>query len=366
MAAATGLIENPRRLPANLRRLSAPPRAQGVDLARGLAVLGMLAAHLLVIAPFQWRDPSTWVDVVNGRSSILFATLAGVSLALSTGGARRFAAERMRVARRRIVVRAGLLWLLGVALIATGVPIIVILPAYGILFLLAAPLLTVSVPVLWGIAVGAAVTVPWVLPLWNVVLSALPASAELAQLIGWHYPFPLWIAFVAAGLAVGRSAMASAGYQAVLLVGAGLVAAGAFALAVVEPADPYLRVVWSADAHSSGLGEAVGSGAFALAVLAACLLVCRTPLTWILLPLRAVGSMPLTAYTGQILAWAVVATVWVPAVGDGAGMRELDPFLPFASTTIVLCTAWTLLWGRGPLERLVAAVSSRLVAQLDR
>uniref|UniRef100_UPI0025CD0A37 iron ABC transporter permease n=1 Tax=Microbacterium sp. UBA7513 TaxID=1946955 RepID=UPI0025CD0A37 len=35
---------------------------------------------------FSWGDPATWADVANGRSSILFAVLAGVSIALVSGG----------------------------------------------------------------------------------------------------------------------------------------------------------------------------------------------------------------------------------------------------------------------------------------
>jgi hypothetical protein len=36
----------------------------------------MFAAHLLVIAHFDAAQPATWVDLVNRRSSILFAMLA--------------------------------------------------------------------------------------------------------------------------------------------------------------------------------------------------------------------------------------------------------------------------------------------------
>ena len=73
-------------LSENWRRLNGPRRIAGLDLARGLAVIGMFAAHLLWIDPFDIADLSTWTDVVNGRSSILFATLAGISIALLTGG----------------------------------------------------------------------------------------------------------------------------------------------------------------------------------------------------------------------------------------------------------------------------------------
>src|SRR5215207_6017259 len=112
-------------------RLNGPQRIAGVDLARGLAVLGMVAAHVLWIENFDARDASTWIAVVDGRSSILFATLAGVSIGLVTGGTRPLAPPEMRLARERLAVRGALLWLIGLGLIATGVPVYVILPAYA-------------------------------------------------------------------------------------------------------------------------------------------------------------------------------------------------------------------------------------------
>ena len=62
-----------------------PPRILGLDIARGLAILGMAGAHIGETEPFQWLDPATWTDLVHGRSSILFAVLAGISIALMTG-----------------------------------------------------------------------------------------------------------------------------------------------------------------------------------------------------------------------------------------------------------------------------------------
>ncbi|HEY8589621.1 MAG TPA: hypothetical protein VIL55_08725, partial [Naasia sp.] len=53
-------------------------RIGGVDVARGVALLGMFVAHLL---------PGEGETLADGRSSVLFATLAGVSLGLMTGGA---------------------------------------------------------------------------------------------------------------------------------------------------------------------------------------------------------------------------------------------------------------------------------------
>src|SRR5690606_31645562 len=99
-------------------RLNGPGRVAGVDLARGLAVIGMFAAHLLATGGgWVWSDPSTWVSIVDGRSSILFATLAGGSTGLVTGGRTALDRAHMGAARGRIALRAALLLVLGILLI---------------------------------------------------------------------------------------------------------------------------------------------------------------------------------------------------------------------------------------------------------
>ncbi len=348
------------------RSWNSPARLHGVDLARALAVLGMLAAHLLTIeTPLEPLRPSTWVDLVNGRSAILFAVLAGVSIALVTGGRVPPGRARLRTDRRRLAVRAGMLWLIGLLLTQTGVPVYVILPAYGILFLLALPFLSVPAGALWAVAASIAVLVPWILP----GLDASPVwegdvGETLFLATGWAYPFPLWLAFVLAGIALGRSDLRRTAVQVTMLIGGGAVAAGVAAIAGEASAaavgSVYLETVLSAEAHSGGLLEAIGSGGFAVAVLGACLLVCRTPLTWAVLPLRALGSMPLTAYVGQILAWAVAALALLGDTTDLQGFRDLEPFWWFASGGLVFCTLWAVILGQGPFERMLAASVRRL------
>ncbi|HAS33607.1 MAG TPA: acyltransferase, partial [Microbacterium sp.] len=125
---ATGAVRP--RLSRNGIQLNGAGRIAGLDFARGLAIIGMLAAHLLWLGDdVVLADPSTWSNIAAGRSSILFATLAGVSLGLMTGGRHPARGAAMGVARRRIALRAALLWVLGVLLIGTGVPVYVILPA---------------------------------------------------------------------------------------------------------------------------------------------------------------------------------------------------------------------------------------------
>ena len=86
-----------------------------------------------------------------------------------------------------------------------------------------------------------------------------------------------------------------------------------------------------------------------------CLLLAR-PLRWLLLPVAAVGSMPLTAYSVHVVSLAVV--LWpfalVPgAVTDDGGVHAAVWPLSVV-VLLVACTVWALTLGRGPLERLTA------------
>lgn len=354
-------------------RLNGPGRIAGVDLARGLAVLGMFAAHLLWISgSFDAAQPTTWITVVQGRSSILFATLAGVSIGLMTGGRVPLPADRMTTARGRLAVRAGLLWVLGILLIATGVPVYVILPAYALMFLLALPLTSLPARVLLLLAGALAVIMPFVqifldaLPLWST-----PAGYFVSLGLGWHYPFTTWIAFVVAGLGVARAGVSRLRVQVWLVVAGAVLALIGYGTDAATGAGPeaeaasYLGALWTARPHSTGLLEVISSGGFALAVLGICLLVCRTLLRWVVLPLRAVGAMPLTAYTLQLVVWAAIAAAMLDRVGDLAGFRALEPFWPLTIGTVVLCTAWALLIGRGPLETVLDG-ASRFAVPGDR
>ncbi|WP_300592729.1 heparan-alpha-glucosaminide N-acetyltransferase domain-containing protein [Microbacterium sp.] len=352
MVAATAVAD---RVVGNLRRLDGPPRIPGLDLARGLAVIGMLAAHLFTLPEIDWTDPATWGGIAGGRSSILFATLAGVSISIVTTGPRA-----PREPGRWLAWRALVLWVIGIALILTGVPVYVILPAYAILFAAAIPFVRVRTGALWIWAVAVATVVPWLLPPIEAASFWDTAPGEALFLVtGWAYPAPLWLAFLLAGMAIGRLDLTRV---AVLWITAGVgmaVAAVAETLAVVLPApeDDYLGQVWRASEHSGGILEVWGSGGFAIAIIALCVLVCRTALRALVLPIRTLGAMPLTAYSAQTVVWAVWAFVALGTTSDLFGFRALNPFWPMTLGIIAACLVWALLLGRGPLERLVDRVS---------
>lgn len=388
MAASPGLTSAKgarSRLRAHWRHLNGPGRIAGVDLARGLALIGMVAAHVTWIdEQVVWAEPPTWLGLVHGNSSILFATLAGVSVGIVTGGSRPVTGAERTVRQGRLLVRAAALWVIGVFLTATTVPVYVVLPAYAILFAIAAALVSLSMRALILTASAIAIVGPLIhaqgvaMTVW-----ATPEGAAIAAMLGLNYPFVVWTAFVLAGLALARAGVTRLRVQlTTIVVGSALAAAG-FALDASDgvrgprlgsgdtTAPLHLERVWSAAPHSSGILEVIASGGLALAIIAACALLCRPwrrgdgrGTGWFgyaTLPVRAVGAMPLTAYTAHLLAWFAVAAIALDAVPDLSGFRALEPFWPMTLGLIAGCTLWALLLGRGPLEAGIARLSRRLV-----
>jgi len=316
----------------------------------------MYGAHVGVTEPLVWGEPSTWLDVVNGRSSILFALLAGVSIAIISGRTRVADGTDLRRARIRILVRAVLIFGLGVFLASLDTRIAIILPVYAVLFVAAIPVLRWRP--LWLFVAAGILTI--VSPAVAAVASlTIQTPGEIVDLLlTGHYPAVIWIVFVLVGLGVGRLELDARRVQLRLLaVGAGLavigyslgVAAAEAVRSSASPVAPDIGLLATVEPHSGSPFEVVGSTGFALAVLALCLLVAPVARR-ALYPLAAVGSMALSAYTAHV--------VIVYFIGDSAFTQgDNGLYLAFVVGALVLCTIWALLLGRGPLERLLTWVS---------
>jgi len=80
-------------------RLGSGGRLLGVDVARSLALFGMMSVHIFFPA---FRPDGSMIPayaIAAGRSAALFATLAGVGIALASGGSTPYAGVRLRGAR---------------------------------------------------------------------------------------------------------------------------------------------------------------------------------------------------------------------------------------------------------------------------
>jgi uncharacterized membrane protein len=211
-----------------------PRRIVGVDVARALALVGMMATH--IVPGRVGNDVTVVQQLAGGRASALFAVLAGVSVALVTGRTTPLRGRDRYAASVRLVVRALLVFGLGLLLGALPTWIAVILSYYGVLFLLALPFLGLGARALTLLAAGWALVTPVVSQLLRPHLPAhttgSPSPSDLAHpldllsqlLFVGYYPAFTWVAYLLAGMALGRLDLRRRGTDLALLEG-GLVLA---------------------------------------------------------------------------------------------------------------------------------------------
>ena len=358
-------------------------RIAGLDLARGLAVLGMIGAHLDLTENLSW-SPASWQALVYGRPAVLFGVLAGVSIALLSGGTRPATGDDLMRARVRIMVRAAWVFLIGGLLELLGTEVLVILGVYAVLFVLALPFLRWSPRRLLLLAAGLAVVAPPASLLLSQVAVMAEAETAFASLVlTGAYPVLWWWAFVLVGLAIGRLDLSARRVRAILFLAGAAAAVAGYALgwlstqllangvAVPEPADAYERMpgwnegsigqwdwAWlsGAQPHTGTPFWLLASAGVATAVIAVCLVIAEAS-PRLAYPVASVGAMALTAYSLQIVALRVF-----PPDGSFGG----HIWILFIAGVVVFAVAWRLLVGRGPLERLLTWSSNRAARLSDR
>ncbi|GAA0923290.1 DUF418 domain-containing protein [Streptomyces thermoalcalitolerans] len=381
-------------------------RLVGVDLARGLAVLGMYAAHVgpdaTVGGPVGFL-----MEMARGRSSALFAVLAGFSLVLITGRPHPRTGRAGRQAVARIVIRAVVLMVLGYALTALDAGVHVILSFYGLLFLVSLPLHRLRAGTLALLAAVQALVLPQVLHVLRRSVEegnwadAVVAKDPLARITGTdgmvellftgQYPALTWMPFLLTGMAVARLDLTGAGVRSRLALTGGALALLGYggswlalhlvphALSAVAHATGSASVssAWWSDTagepmehtpaawllvaapHSQTTFSVLGNAGVALVVLAVCLAVAGTMprLTRLAEPVSAVGMTALTAYVLHIVALWFIADVLHMTVIEEEGMSALPVLLAFVAAALLLATAWTRRFRRGPLEHVLHAVT---------
>lgn len=390
--------------------LDSPPnrvRLVGVDAARGVALLGMAAVHVF---PAEVDDGSTSTAylVASGRSAALFAVLAGVGIALASGGRRPLRGQARVRWSAALVVRGLLIGAIGLLLPLLESGAAVILAYYAALFIVAVPLLGLGSRRLAAIGLAVAVVAPFVS---SAVREGLPrgstANVTFATLFGepvgllqtlvltGYYPVLGWTAYLCAGLAVGRLDLSSRRVAVGLLAGGATLAVGASAVSslllgplggldrIAEVTDlpqgadvadvvarsrfgtvPTTTYWWLAtDApHSTTPLDLLHTTGTALAVIGAALLLAvfsGATARRLLVPLAAAGSMPLTLYCLHLV---VLGTVHLEVLGTVPAGDPLLSWTAQAVAALVLATAWRARLGRGPLEAAIAAVT-RAVAR---
>ena len=347
------------------------PRVQGVDLARALAIGGMLVAHFVARA----EQPSVLDSVrafVDGRAMPLFVLLSGVSVTLLARSARH--------PDRALLVRAALFLPLGLALQEWTVGIAIILQYYALFLTVAVGLRRLGDRTLLAVAAAvtavAGVTVQLLGPRWPGYQAwrggrgIVPPWGLLANLtVNGYYPMLPAIAFLIVGLWLGRRDLGDArvagrllavgvalglvGYVGGRALEARLATAGTIGASASAGAGP--AFVWARLADAAGHSEmpawVIGSTGTACAALGACLLVARRTRRTTA-PFVALGQLSLSAYVAQAL-----VIRWTPAFEDTTiAQQSLIALALFAGLTLG-AWAWRRVARRGPLEALVHVVS---------
>ncbi|MFC6352865.1 heparan-alpha-glucosaminide N-acetyltransferase domain-containing protein [Rothia nasimurium] len=407
----------------------------GLDLARALAIIGMVAVHTTTVSTqVSLTDPATWSGLANGRPSLLFALLGGISIALMTGRKQLPQAAELPRIRLNLTARALTIFAIGVLLEQLATNVAVILTLYGAIYFLLFPFLRLPPKILFGLSLGIALLGPLLVEILN---KFFPVSIGMghALLFQTSYSLPAWLATMLFGLGIGRSitdwrnikvaltflalglALTSLGYGlGSLYQGGGQSQAEKSSLAEdfsgkspefyeqlsqaegwetekdksqLPLSDPSqetesatdneiisawpdtlataLSTDWGALAmealltsrpHSGASAEIIGSGGISLIVLGLCLLLSRL-LPYLLYPLLALGTMPLTAYSAHVF------IIWL-VTGPGGNLSSL-PFFLFLTTVLILASSlWLLFYRRGPLEALTQKVAKAMLGPLAR
>ncbi|HXH33663.1 MAG TPA: heparan-alpha-glucosaminide N-acetyltransferase domain-containing protein [Plantibacter sp.] len=203
--------------PASRKRAD---RLIGLDLARFLALIGMMATHVWSF-DIETGGHTALTTVLSGKAAALFAVLAGIGIVLTSR--RDLAAGSPAAARLNLFGRGFALLVLGLTLGVLPGGIYVIIAYYGVTFWLAIPAVTWRPRTLLIVA-GVWATV-W--PICSQLLRAPLGGIDVPEIgsASWFdlsgagfargllltgvYPALTWIVYVLVGMAVGRLLMES-------------------------------------------------------------------------------------------------------------------------------------------------------------
>ncbi|MGY1752118.1 heparan-alpha-glucosaminide N-acetyltransferase domain-containing protein [Blastococcus sp. SYSU D01042] len=386
-------VAGPPPAPAPVPR--SPARLIGIDAARGVALIGMMAVHTMEPLTDAGTPSPAWT-LAAGKSAALFAVLAGVGIALSTGGRRRPTLRTWPAQAAGLLVRAALVGAVGL-LLGALVPAdfaSVILPYYALLFVLAIPLLTLSPRALVELAVLIGVGMPILSHLVrtgpdvrptvpNLTFQAVaddPAGVLRDLALTGAYPALPWMAYLCAGLAVGRLALSSRRTIVHLIVTGAVLAGGAQllswflldglggraelrlaasdAMSASEFAE-HMAIGWSGTTptdtgwwlatvapHSTTPLDLAFTIGLSLVVLGVAVLLGRA-VPGYLKPLAAAGSMTLTLYCLHLVMLSHPET---PEGLAGFGLQ--------VAVVVLFALVWRRYHARGPLEEIVGRAAS--------
>lgn len=358
--------------------------------------MGMVYMH---VSPTGWLAPGgfadkpaalAWVEgLLSGRAMSLFVLLAGISVALMSGGARPATGAALDAARRRLALRAGALLVISLVVDQLSGMSLSILIYYALWMLLLLPLLPLRPRALLTAAAVSGVVLPvfsfvvlnfgrdWAISPFNAAPSSvyglqlllrpaqwLPTLGEL--FVGGGFQTPYAVPLLLAGLALGRLDLRSAHVRSWLAIaGSGLVVAAwlvsrlalgplgaADALAQMMSGSGQLVQPWTSlltlpphQLYALSLPMAPFMTGVGLLLVTGCLWLTERPF-W------RVACAPLAASGRLALTWYAAHLVFIERV-MGEPPYAFTWFAAMAAFALAFSPLWLRRFQRGPLEALM-------------
>ena len=372
-------------------------RLTGIDVARATALVGMMAVHILPEVDANGGRPVPFV-LAAGNAAALFAVLAGVGVGLTTGRDIPPSGRRWTSAVVGLFVRAVFIGTVGLVLgFVSAETALVILPYYGLLFLMMIPILRNPAWVNFTVGVLVAVIGPLASHAMRTTTAALadppnltfgdvltqPQQTLTTLFLTGAFPAIGWFSYVCIGLGIGRMRLHGRraditlivmGFSLAVLANASSwlllnAAGGRTALASVASKTMTLEqftdaLVWGASGtlptdswwwlavlapHTTTPVDLLYSTGIAVLVLGACLALGRV-IPDLLRPIATFGSMPLSMYAGHLL--LLEASSVMPTDATAEYLLQLALLFVFAQ-------AWRSRFDKGPLEMLMGVFTDR-------
>nr|WP_148257603.1 DUF418 domain-containing protein [Corynebacterium resistens] len=291
-----------------------PSRILGLDIARSLAIIGMIILHM---ASLVWHTKV----ILSGLPAALFAVIAGVTMMI-------IARTPSVTSTLKLVVRGCIVTLIGLALLPVGGEIQVVLVVMGITMILVSwvPALNVW----WKLALFIAATVA------ATVKYAPMTLPQIYPLLAWIAYFLIGMVFYEVYIRGNRTAL-----QWTVTGIATVIAAVGWFYRFQTEMPGWLRFT----GHTGVLGEILLSVAVAAIVLHLCLLVGRAA-PRLSYPFAAMGAMSLSVYILHVL----TAYYWQSHVA----LHNTGWACAFIALFLVFASVWHRFVGKGPAERVVA------------
>lgn len=365
--------------PAGLTR-SGARRVIGLDVTRGLALIGVVVMNYHgYLNGGQTSDPPTffdrvfhpWNGVLSTRFAATFVLVAGMGITLLTnrsrtsGDAAGIAADRWRLMRRGLLLAAG-------GYVIEWVWSGTIIFFYGAYFIVAAFLFTLRTR--WLVLIGTASALAGAaIAAWRVVRETdghptywldpepdSPRNLVLRTFVGHTHPLLPWLAFVCAGMIIGRLLPRLAEVRVKLLAGGLAALTVTYAInAVVAPpfssvetGDVRWATILSTRPFDRGLLYSIGTLGSSIAVFCIVSWIAeRARHNVLVVALQRAGQLTLTLYVLHVLAFNEIVDQrhWIEPFSLGAALAFAGAFWVCA---IALGAWWQRLLGQGPLERI--------------